>query len=66
MNKSEGLKRLAKFVHYFGLAVALPLLVFAFWALSDFTNKIVALVVALILYFIFRGISWIIEGFAKD
>ena len=62
MNKNEGLKRLAKFVHYVGIGLALPV---AYVGLIGEVS-IGYLIASAVIYLIVKGISWIIEGFAKD
>lgn len=71
MSKNEGLNRLAKFVHYTCIVISTSILMFPIRGLfvNDYefdVTDIVIVSLAVITYFIGKGISWIIEGFAKD
>jgi len=70
MSKNEGLTRFAKFVHYIGICIAALILLIPFYTV--FVNKrefdgleIGLIIFAIIVYFIAKGIAWIIEGFAE-
>ncbi|MDG1453882.1 MAG: hypothetical protein P8Q17_05535 [Methylophilaceae bacterium] len=72
MNKNQGLKRLARFIHYAGMALALPFVIIGFSVFFDRPSLqglgigIGFLITASIVYFIGKGIAWIIDGFADD
>ena len=71
MNKNEGLTRLAKFVHYTCIVISALILMFPIRGLFvndyefDVTDTVI-ISLAVIIYLIGKGISWIIEGFAKN
>ena len=72
MNKNQGLKRLARFIHYAGIALALPFVIIGFSIFFDTPSLqrlglgVGVLITATIVYFIGKGIAWIIDGFAND
>lgn len=72
MNKNQGLKRLARFIHYAGMVLALPIVIISFSvffarpSLQSLGIGVGFLITATIVYFIGKGIAWIIDGFADD
>ena len=70
MSKNVGLSRFAKFVHYIGIAIAALILLIPIYTVfvnnKGFDGFEIGLIIfAVIVYFIGKGIAWIIEGFSK-
>ncbi len=71
MGKNEGLRRIAKFVNYIGIVIAGLILLIPIYIVfvndGEFDGLEISLVIfALIVYFIGKGIAWIIDGFADE
>ena len=62
MNVKEGLLRIARFVRIAGVVIALiPLYLF-----FHSNDTMIGFLIASIIFALFYGLAWIIEGFAQD
>jgi len=69
MKKNTGLERLAKLINYTGIVIAVGILYFPIQGFifehAQYNWRAIALISAAV-YFIFKGISWVVEGFSEN